>query len=172
MGWALLVLLAWSPVLATAGELTVDIADGTLSLTARDARLSAILLAIGERAGARVRIESLLAESIEARWVTVSFARLPIEEGLRRLLKRQNFVLGFGQDGVREIRVFGDGTTGFKELTSAGSELVHPSKVAQAEAARRAHEEAVLQGQRPPDDPAQLARWRRIATTDRDPDAR
>jgi hypothetical protein len=166
---ALLVVL---PVEAAAAGLTVEVAEGTLSVTAQSAPLSEVLLAIGEQARARVRIESVLAASLGTQRVTGAFTRVPMEEGLRRLLRGRNFLLGYGPDGVDEIRVFVDGTSGFSDLVAAPSAAAPASKAALIEAQRRAEAEAERPYQRPPDDPVRLAQWRKTAMTSDDPDAR
>jgi hypothetical protein len=163
-GSALLILLGWSPGQARAGELTVEVAAGTLSVHAVDAPLADVLAAIGQRARARILIESVLQDQVGKERITASFAGLAMDEGLRRLLKNQNFILGFGATGVDEIRVYIDGRTGFRDLTARERE---PAKLS-ATPSRRNREAAAP----PPEDRAKLAELRHVTLTSRDPTAR
>jgi hypothetical protein len=172
LGSALLAaLLGLLPAPAGAAAPTVEVDGGTLSVSARDSPLAEVLLAIGARVRARVLVESVLADQVGAQRVTSAFVRVPIEEGLRRVLRGRNFILGYGPAGVDEIRVYVDGKTGFQELTATRTPGVMPSKVSPSDAAKRAaaRERSLAP---PADDPARLARARRVVLTDPDPAAR
>jgi hypothetical protein len=163
-GFALLILLGASPGRARAGELTVEVAAGTLSVHAVDAPLADVLAAIGQRARARILIESVLEDQVGKERITASFAGLAMDEGLRRLLKHRNFILGFSAAGVDEIRVYIDGRTGFRDLTASKRE---PSKIERTPPRWQRTAEAP-----PPEDRAKLARLRHVTLTSRDPTAR
>ena len=157
---ALLLLLGSSPGQAVAGALTVEVAAGTLSVDAVDVPLGDVLVAIGQRAKARILIESVLEDPVGKERVTASFKKIPMDDGLRRLLKNRNFVLGFGATGVDEIRVYVDGKTGFRDLMAKSREPAERSRPAKA---------------RPdpaPEDRAKLAQSRHLMLTSPDPTAR
>ena len=159
-----LLLLCALPGHVPAGPLTVQVTEGTLTVHAVDVPLADVLTAIGQRARARVLIESVLEDQVGKERITASFAALAMDEGLRRLLKNRNFILGFSATGVDEIRVYIDGRTGFRDLTARERE---PSKLS-ATPPRRNREAAAP----PPEDRAKLARLRQLTLTSPDPTAR
>ena len=164
----LFVFLAISGVVAPeahASGPTMTLVDGRLSLEAHDVPLTQVLIKIGESAQARVLIESVLASEVAQARVTMSFTRLPIDDALRRLLQGRNFVLSYGASGVDEIRVYVDGKTGFREVTTTTlDQTAMPSKKREPPPA--------TPSVRSPDDPAKVARLRQAALGSPDAEAR
>jgi hypothetical protein len=163
-----LVLIGWGPVRAQAGPLTVEVTQSTLSVNADDVPLAEVLLAIGQRAKARILIESILEDQVGKERVTTSFADLTMDDGLRRILKNRNFILGFGPGGVDEIRVYVDGGTGFRDLTAPPREAMGPTGPSRPTGSmrRRGAREA------PVEDRARLAQLRQVTLTSTDATAR
>jgi HEAT repeats len=69
-------------------EVTVE--RGRLTLSVQNALLAEVLQAIGEEAGIAIEIHGDLTERI-----TTSFADIPLEEGLRQLLRGKSFALSY-----------------------------------------------------------------------------
>ena len=88
-----------------APRLEVALADGRLSGDAAEAPLQSILDRIGELSGARVRFGDGDASSA-GEPITIAFDRLPLEDGLRRLLKGKDFVLAYARSRLEEARVY------------------------------------------------------------------
>jgi hypothetical protein len=93
----------------TVSQIHVTIHDGLLTVDVRDAPLGDVVRVIGERTGARV----VMPNNISSR-VTGAFTRVPLEEGIKRLLRGHSLVLVYattagGGDGVvlSEIQVVG-----------------------------------------------------------------
>src|SRR5262245_22930153 len=147
-----------------AGEPTVTLVEGKLSLEAQDVPLSEVLIKIGEAAKARVLIESILASEVAKDRVSMSFTQLPIDDALRRLLRGRNFILSYGATGVDEIRVYVDGKTGFREVTT--------SKPGPAAMPRPGPGPAAPPSAGASDDAATAARLRRTALSSPDAAAR
>src|SRR5262245_26651294 len=110
-----------APVRVAADALSVTVADDSVSVEAVGVPLTDLLARIGEKAHARVFIESILTEDVAKARVSASFTALPMGAALRRLLQGRNFVLVYGSSGVDEIRVYVDGRTGFRALDAAPS---------------------------------------------------
>jgi hypothetical protein len=105
---------------AAEGDVASGIEEGTLvryhddrlTVALADAALGTVLREIGRQSGARIRIDG-----IADRQVSLSFERLRLDEGLRRLLDHENFTLIYteqrGPDGrvlrtrLKELQVFG-----------------------------------------------------------------
>ena len=163
-----LALIGWVPVRAQAGPLTVEMTQTTLSVNADDVPLAEVLLAIGQRAKARILIESVLEDQVGKERVTTSFAGLAMDDGLRRLLKNRNFILGFGPSGVDEIRVYIDGGTGFRDLTAGPREAAVPTGPARPTGPVRRREPS----EAPAEDRARLTQLRQTTLSSGDATAR
>ena len=166
-GVTVLVLVGSTPVGVLANELTVEVAGGRLSVNAVDVPLADVLIAIGQRAQARILIESGLEDQVSKERVTAAFEGLAMDEGLRRLLKGRSFLLGFGPAGVDEVRVYIQGSTGFRDLTPAEREPATASKPTEP-----APEQTREAGASPPEDRAKLTQLRQVALTSQDATAR
>lgn len=97
-----------APEGAAEGERLVRYANGRLSVRVWDEDLREVLEEIGRQAGAEMKLDRL-----EDRTVTCDFADLPLDKGLQRLLRDQNFTLvyvaaqpGGGQARLRSLEVF------------------------------------------------------------------
>ena len=95
---------------------TVAVAAGRVTVIAVDISLQDLLHAIGKEAGIEVSANGDLVAQ-----VTKTFADVPLEEAIRRLLDRNSSVMLYAepdQDGIRklrEIRVYSATTTAFHE---------------------------------------------------------
>jgi hypothetical protein len=159
-----LLLLVALTVSATASAdpketLSVIVADGTLSLEAANSSLDRVLIKVGEMIHARVVIETSLADDLARAGVNTSFTRVPVIAALRRLLLGRQYVLVSGPAGLDEVRVYVDGTTGYRELTP-------PDPVTKSQPG------LVPLAAWPPDNPAEIARLRQILFDGRDASAR
>ena len=72
-------------------SIKVKVEQGRLTLSVRDAPLAEVLQAIGEQAGIDIKIRGDLTARI-----TNSFTDIPLEEGIRQLLRGQSFALSYG----------------------------------------------------------------------------
>jgi len=82
----------------------VGVAEGRLTVTVRDAPLDEVLQAVGDEAGIAIRMRGDLATPI-----TTSFADVPLEDGIRKLLRGHSYTLmaGDAEPGSSiEISVF------------------------------------------------------------------
>lgn len=112
----------------SAPRLYVVVEKGLLTVEARDAHLTRILRLVGEQAGVAVRF---LGDPHAT--VTLSFKKVPLEEGLRRLLKGHSLVLVYapsregGDRALAEVVVVASssaargGARAAAEPTAAGS---------------------------------------------------
>jgi len=135
--------------------------DGTrLSVHAQDTPLLEILEAISRQSRAEIHLERTLEAQIAKEQLTVSFQALPLEEGLRRLLRHKNFILVYSSAGLTEVRVYMEGKGEFQRLRVEAKQPPQRPKGAQT-------------ADRPPggaeDDPARLARLRGEALGHPDP---
>ncbi len=113
-----LILLLWPLSFATTEardqELNVTYDQGLLSVSLEKAELDEVLEIIGERTGISIQSPEDLNKSI-----TISFERLPLEEGLYRILRDINHVLIFspsdqktGKETVSGVYIPSDKITG------------------------------------------------------------
>src|SRR5262249_19523941 len=113
-------LVASTPVPAESAEtLSVSVTDGVVSLDASRVSLDRVLAKIGEAIHARVLIETAVAGDLTNVPVDTSFTGVRVTAALRRLLRGRHYVIVYGEAGVREIRVYAEGSTGYRELTDA-----------------------------------------------------
>lgn len=149
------------PATATAQPetLSVTAADGTLSLEAINSSLDHVLVKVGETIHARVVIETILATELAQTRVDTSFPRMPVTAAVRRLLAGRHYVVLYGPAGVDELRIYADGTTGYRELT-ASDPLAKSRPTSMPLTAW------------PPDDPAEVAPLRQAVLDGRDASAR
>ena len=98
-----------APVVGSAAGVTrVRVVDGRVTLDAHDAELVSVLSAMAKQAGV-----TLVVGRAPAVTVSTSFAGVPLDEALRRVLQGQSFVLVYGRDGApAEIRVFESAPSG------------------------------------------------------------
>jgi hypothetical protein len=144
-----------------AQTLRVSVNGTGVSLEAVDVPLDQVLRKLGEAMRARIIIETVLASDLAKTRVTRSFTDLPAVQAFGRLLVGRNYALMQGPGGVDEVRVFVDGSTGYRDLTSA------------ARSAPRDRRAAVpSRTEEPVDDPAEVARLRQAALNASDPSAR
>jgi len=112
-----------------APRLEVALSDGRLSVDAAEVPLQSVLDRIGELSGARVRFGD--GDASNAREpITIAFAGLPLEDGLRRLLKGKDFVLAYARSRLEEARVYSTAPA-----ASAGA-AVHAPAAPDADVAR------------------------------------
>jgi hypothetical protein len=74
-------------------ELVVHVEDGRLAVRLRDAPLGDVLVAVGRASGVAVSLGETAPER-----VTLAFAAVPLEDGLRRILGARSFVLVYAND--------------------------------------------------------------------------
>ena len=157
----LLGVLALAPAArASDATLSVSAADRTVSLTAVQRPLDEVLREVGKALHVRIVIESVLAGELAKARVDVSLRGVSPVLAFRRLLAGRQYVLMLGPHGVDEVRVYVDGTTGYQELTP-------PDPLAKPELTSIPLADGGL-----PDDPAAIARLRRMALNDPDATAR
>jgi len=150
MALLLLVALLAVPAVATAQPDTtfsVTADGGTLSVQAVNAPLDEVLGKIGDTIHARVVIETRLAEELSRARVDTTLSRVSVMTALRRLLWGRQYAVLSGPDGVDEVRIYVDGKTGYRELTSADPRT-------------RSRPTSKPLAEWPPDDPAEVARLR------------
>ena len=122
--FVLSVLFPWGASAAESDELRsvasdnirIHVDDGLLTLDAHAVPLSVLLRAIGEEAGFEVVIEGDLDVPVDH-----SFTRVPLEQGLKRLLDRNSFMVFFdGPENMQELRVL-------ETLRDANKQPVQPA---------------------------------------------
>src|SRR5437764_2093252 len=91
---AVVILLTFAGVARAADERVIRYADNALTVQVTKAPLGEVLNEIVRQAGADLR-----GEPRNAGDVTVEFERVPVQEGLHRLLGDQNFMLVYAGDG-------------------------------------------------------------------------
>jgi hypothetical protein len=74
---------------------TVTIDDGKLSVSLREARLHDVMEAIARQSGIQITLVGQAAQAT----LTESFSGLPLEDGLRRLLRGKSYVLMYSGTG-------------------------------------------------------------------------
>lgn len=79
------------------GQQTVAFKDGRLSVSAKHADLAGLLREIGAKAGLEV-----VAGSLAEQRVTVSFKDLPLEDGLKKVLRHQNYFLCYPEESGKK----------------------------------------------------------------------
>jgi hypothetical protein len=152
-------LCAVLPVTLSAEDrlLRVTLDKGLLSLTLRAAPLAHVLEEIGRQSGVSVAVDPSVPIL-----VTTRFEKLPLEDGLRRLLRDANFTLNYRSEGVlSEVRVWPLGTGGGPPRTrpsaaprgrdadgadreGRGAEAGRPERLRQPAVADTGHETEVL----------------------------
>jgi hypothetical protein len=101
---------------AASDNIRIHVDDGLLTLDAHAVPLSVLLRAIGEEAGFEVVIEGDLDVPVDH-----SFTRVPLEQGLKRLLDRNSFMVFFdGPENMQELRVL-------ETLRDASEQPVQPT---------------------------------------------
>lgn len=124
-GW----LVVFSPAISSAAGAVVELAGDRLTVDARDVALTDLLAQLAERANLRVTFGSAPTET-----VTATFSGVPLDEGIRRLLRGRSFVLVYeaGQR-VRELRLVGPDAARTPPAASRGqpaergAQTAHPS---------------------------------------------
>jgi hypothetical protein len=81
-------------------SIEVAVEQGRLTVDVRDAPLDEVLLAVGEEAGIAIEIRGDLTVP-----VTSSFADLPVDEGIRRLLRGFSYTLAGDAERSRRIEI-------------------------------------------------------------------
>jgi HEAT repeat protein len=81
-------------------SIEIAVEQGRLSVDVRDAPLDEVLLAVGEEAGIAIEIRGDLTAH-----VTHSFADLPLDEGIRRLLRGHSYTLSGDAERSRRIEI-------------------------------------------------------------------
>jgi hypothetical protein len=159
------VLATLGPAVIALGQptqtLRVSVTGTGVSLEAVDVPLDQVLRKLGEAMRARIIIETVLASDLGKTRVTRSFTDLPAVQAFGRLLVGRNYALLQGPGGVDEVRVFVDGSTGYRDLTAAPRF-----------APRRGRAPEPSPTAEPVDDPAEVARLRQAALNASDPSAR
>jgi hypothetical protein len=92
--WALLAAAVAFPA-AAAGPFDVHYRNGTLSVRIERVPLDDVLAAVARETGMTIE-----GEPLDRRDVSERFDTLPLDQALRRLLERQNFVLRYDADGT------------------------------------------------------------------------
>jgi hypothetical protein len=82
---------------------SVQVDGARLSVHAQDTPLLEILKAISRQSRAEIYLERTLEAQIANEKLTVSFQALPLEEGLRRLLRHKNFASSAESVGGSEV---------------------------------------------------------------------
>lgn len=82
------------PTAAASGSVQVEFRDGLLTLDVRDAPLDDVLRTIGKKAGFEVVIKVDLSTPVSR-----SFAAMPLDQGIRRLIGETSFVMAYGGSG-------------------------------------------------------------------------
>jgi hypothetical protein len=79
------------------GPRLVEFADDLLTVDVRDVSLKELLQEVARQGGLTIMMDG----SIDER-MTVRFDKLPVDDGLRRILRDQNFVLKYAQRAIEE----------------------------------------------------------------------
>lgn len=77
-----------------------------------------VLLEIGRLAALQIELEAGLDDRVTKETTAAAFGDVTIEDGLRRLLRNQNFAFVYTQDALTEVRIYGEGTGGFRIITA------------------------------------------------------
>jgi hypothetical protein len=153
--WALVTLiLSATPGVAeeTSPPLSVKWNQGFLAVSARDTVLRDILSEMSRVSGIRVYLESSIAA--EER-LTIDFDGLTPEEGLRRLLRANNFILVYSSGALAEVRVYTEGRGQFVRLATPAAA---PSpRAARARRSGAAQPQAATEAKTEPAPPARAA---------------
>jgi hypothetical protein len=99
---ALLLLLAWPAYDADSPPRRIDYRADRLSVQVTQVSLTEVLEEIARQARAEI-----IGGVKEEKPITVEFTGLPLDEGLGRLLGKQNFVLVYGKVGLRAVELLG-----------------------------------------------------------------
>src|SRR5262249_14739450 len=128
-------LFAWSPLWAAeAPPLTLRVDAGRLSLTADRVPLSRILSELGRLGHVSILVESGLRPQLARSEVTLSLDKVPVEQGLRRLLRESAHVFVYAGTDLLEVRVYADrgsaqlSNTAMTRWTAGASAPVRPEK--------------------------------------------
>lgn len=157
----LLLLLACAPARAyEAPRVAVTLQDARLSVNARAVPLKEILIEISRLSGIQFFLEAALDAQAAREEITVTLKALPIEEGLRHLLRQKNFVLVYSPAGLTEARVYLEGKGEFRKL-AVGTKRPPPNPRI-AKQTSRPSEGAVAESD-------QIARFRSEALSNPDP---
>ena len=106
LGW---LLEAWLEAQARAeedgaGYSSVNIKNGTISVSAKDVPLELLCKDIGNRSGIRFKIEDALLKNR----VSIELKNLPLLKGVKRLLAHKNYMLSFDhQNKLSEVFIVG-----------------------------------------------------------------
>ncbi len=164
--WLLFVLLVF-PALAGAeeSELTVRYEAGRLSVSARAAPLEDVLAEVATASGVRIEIESAPLASGET--ITLTVEDVSLEDGLRRILGKQGFVLFYSPAGLAEVRVYPGPSVGVARDADPDVEVGEsvPRALPPGTVGRRTRRPVAAA----PEDPAELARLRTEALSGPDP---
>ena len=107
----------WVTAVRAAEPLWVDLTAQGLTVYAEGVPLRSIVDKLGQVTGVRVRLDEGRDEPI-----TIAFEDVPIEEGLRRLLRGRNFVfVSMPIDGVERARVFRTGDSRAEPISVAAA---------------------------------------------------
>src|SRR5262245_3984948 len=106
----LLLALSWAP-LACAVEAPpeVTVKNARLSVTARGASLKTILEMIGRAGGITVVVDPSVEHELGEDRTMLVLAEVPLEEGLRRLVRPRNVVFVYSPMGLAEVKVYAAG---------------------------------------------------------------
>ena len=85
---------------ATPSSIEVVVDQGRLTISVQDAPLDEVLQAVGDESGIAIETRGDLAASI-----TISFADVPLYEGIRRLLRGHSYMLSGDVDQSRRIEI-------------------------------------------------------------------
>jgi hypothetical protein len=159
------------PALAAAeeSELAVRYEAGRLSVSARAAPLEDVLAEVATASGVRIEMESAPLPSGET--VTLTVEGISLEDGLRRILGKQGFVLFYSPAGLAEVRVYRGPSAGAARDADPDIEVGEsvPRELPPAAVGRRRARRNVAAA---PENPAELARLRAEALSGPDPASR
>jgi len=158
---------------ADTSDFTLTVSGGKLSLEANDASLPAILEAIAERTGVRVRFDDRSHATPPDEPVTVELHEVRVEEALRLLLRGRDIVFVYSPGRLAEARVYGAASKSSASKSSASKSAAPPP--APAASPSSSPPANTSPGSAPPSnqpDAATFARWRTEALESSDPTAR
>lgn len=97
IGSCLLISAAWSDD-GPPGDLTVTVEDGKLSISVRQAKFVDVINTVSQQSGIKFKLLGEIKDNFSD-----TFERLPLEQGLMRLMGGQNYICVYSAKGSKSI---------------------------------------------------------------------
>ncbi len=92
--------------------LEVSAKGAQLSVNARDVPVKQVLASIGNASGIHILVESTVDVELASELTSIEFSDVPVEDGLKRLLRERNVMFVYEPSGLIEVRVYAHGPPG------------------------------------------------------------